>query len=226
MIATPARFANRTVAGLLLAERLVEMTPDRPVVFALPRGGVPVALQVARAIRAPLDLILVRKIGAPNDPELALAVLVDGEPCEMVVNEDVRRMTGASAAYLEQARARAQAEIERRRVLYLHGRRRVNPAGHTAIVVDDGLATGATAKVALTAIRRQGAARVILAVPVAPDMALAEMRAYADEVVCLHPAPRFFGVSAFYRDFHQLTDDETIALLRKAPAADTEAPPR
>ncbi|MFL5289172.1 MAG: erythromycin esterase family protein [Rhodopila sp.] len=221
----PNRFDDRTQAGRLLAERLHAMKLAKPVVFALPRGGVPVALEIAWTLNAPLDLLLVRKIGAPGQPELALGAVVEGEAAETVVNEDVRQMTGASDAYLERTRHKELAEIVRRRTLYLEGRARIDPAGCTAIVVDDGLATGATAKAGLTAIRRQGAARVVLAVPVAPQETLTEMQDYADEVVCLIAARQFGGVGAFYADFHQLTDSEAISLLRQAPAAHEADPP-
>ncbi len=229
MDAMPTRFTDRSDAGRQLAAQLSAMNLTRPVVYALPRGGVPVGLEIARVLNAPLDLVLVRKIGAPGEAELALGAVVDGENPQTVINEDVRWASGADAAFLARARRRELAEIERRRALYLEGRPRIDPAGCTAIVVDDGLATGATAKAALAAIKRQGAARTILAVPVAPEEALAEMRGHADEIVCLRPATRFHGVGAFYADFHQLTDEETIGLLRQAwaerPARGTAVPP-
>jgi putative phosphoribosyl transferase len=219
-------FADRAEAGRGLAQRLRSLALKDPVIYALPRGGVPVAVEIAEALGAPLELVLVRKIGAPGSPELALAAVVDGEDAQTVVNESVGELTGSGRAYLESARGRELQEIERRRALYLDGRPRISPAGRTAIVVDDGLATGATAKAALRALRRQGAARLVLAVPVAPRDTVAEMAAEADEVVCLHVAKRFFGVGQFYGDFHQLSDDETLALLRRAwghkPAAPTE----
>ena len=198
------------------------MTLDRPVVYALPRGGVPVGVEIASTLGAPLDLVLVRKIGAPGAPELALGAVVEGEPTQTVINEDVRRSSGADDRFFENARQRESAELERRRRRYLGDRARVNPAGRTAIVVDDGLATGATAKAALIALRRQGAARLILAVPVAPEATLADIGAHVDQVVCLHPARIFHGVGGFYDDFHQLSDDETIRLLRQAWAATDE----
>lgn len=214
MDGTPKRFADRAEAGRLLAVRLADMALTQPVVYALPRGGVPVAREIAATLQAPLDLILVRKIGAPGEPELALGAVVEGEPPTTVVNPDVMAATGADDAYLARVRAQELHEIERRRSLYLPSRARVDPTGRAAIVVDDGLATGATAKAALAAIRQQGAARTVLAVPVAPAATLAAMRANADDIVCLIEARRFGGVGAFYDDFHQLTDDETIALLR------------
>jgi putative phosphoribosyl transferase len=223
-----SRFTDRSDAGRLLAARLSAMNLTRPVIYALPRGGVPVGLEIARALNAPLDLILVRKIGAPGAPEVALGAVVDGENPRTVINEDVRRASGADAAFLARAERRELAEIERRRTLYLEGRPRIDPVGRTAIIVDDGLATGATAKVALAAIKSQGAARTILAVPVAPEETLAGMRSHADEIVCLHAVAQFHGVGMFYADFHQLTDEETIGLLRQAwaerPRDDIPAP--
>ena len=206
-------FLDRADAGRRLAARLQAFGFDQPAVYALPRGGVPVAVEIAKALKAPLDLILVRKIGAPGQPELALAAVVDGEGAQTVINENVEALTGATPAFLKTARDRELAEIERRRALYLGARRHVSPTGRTAIVVDDGLATGATAKAALQALRRQGAAKVILAIPVAPLDTLEAMRAEADVVVCLETPQPFFGVGAFYDDFHQLTDEETVALL-------------
>ena len=206
-------FLDRADAGRKLAARLLALGLEHPVIYALPRGGVPVGLEVAKALKAPLDLILVRKIGAPGRPELALAAVVDGDSPQLVVNEEVATATGAGAGFLKTALRRELQEIERRRTLYLAGRQHVSPANRTAIVVDDGAATGATAKAALQALRRQGAARVVLAVPVAPLETLETMRAEADNVVCLETPQPFYGVGAFYDDFHQLTDEETVALL-------------
>ncbi|CCM79441.1 erythromycin esterase family protein [Rhizobium mesoamericanum] len=219
------QFLDRIDAGRQLATKLVKLKLDRSVVYALPRGGVPVALEIARALNAPLDLILVRKIGAPGAPEVALGAVVDGESPETVVNQNVRLASGADDAYLERARQRELVELERRRMLYLGNRARVDPKGRTAIIVDDGLATGATAKAALTAMRGQGATKIVLAIPVAPQETLAEMRQYADVVVCLHPAKDFWGVSSFYEDFHQLTDEETIGLLRQGRTEFEKAEP-
>jgi predicted phosphoribosyltransferase len=164
-------------------------------------------------LHAPLDLVLVRKIGAPGQPELALGAVVDGDAPETVLNPHIVAATGASEAFIEAARQRELAEIERRRTRYLAGHPRVDPAGRDAVVVDDGIATGATARAALHALRRRGAARLVLATPVAPADTLEALRGEADEIVCLFvPAP-FFGIGAFYRDFHQLADDEVVDLL-------------
>jgi erythromycin esterase-like protein/predicted phosphoribosyltransferase len=218
------RFPDRAEAGRRLAAELAALAPERPVVYALPRGGVPVAAEVARALGAPLDLILVRKIGAPGAPELALGAVIDGARPQTVINEEVRRSSGADDAWLERARARELAELERRRARYLGARPQVDPAGRTAIVVDDGLATGATMKAALLWLRQHGARSMIAAVPVAPEDTLHEIAALADRVVCLHPARHFPGVGGFYDDFHQLTDDETVSLLRRSWAEEA-APP-
>jgi predicted phosphoribosyltransferase len=215
------RFAGRQEAGRLLAARVVALGLRNPVVYALPRGGVPVAAEVADALHAPLDLVLVRKIGAPGQPELALGAVVDGDAPETVLNPHIVAATGASEAFIEAARRRELAEIERRRTRYLAGHPRVDPAGRDAVVVDDGIATGATARAALHALRRRGAARLVLATPVAPADTLEALRGEADEIVCLFvPAP-FFGIGAFYRDFHQLADDEVVDLLaaRSPPRA-------
>ncbi|MBB3394191.1 putative phosphoribosyltransferase/dienelactone hydrolase [Rhizobium sp. BK060] len=219
------QFLDRVDAGCQLATKLVKLKLDRPVVYALPRGGVPVALEIVRALNAPLDLILVRKIGAPGAPEVALGAVVDGESPETVINQNVRLASGADDAYLERARQCELVELERRRALYLGNRARVDPKGRTVIIVDDGLATGATAKAALIAVRGQGAAKIVLAIPVAPEETLAEMRQYADVIVCLHPAKDFWGVGSFYEDFRQLTDEETIGLLRQGWTESEKAEP-
>lgn len=217
-------FIDRRDAGQQLAAHLKSLDFPEPVIYALPRGGVPLAVEIAKVLRAPVDLVLVRKIGAPGQPELALAAVVDGEDAQTVVNAGI--MTSGDAAYLENARDRELEEIERRRALYFGGRPRISPVGRTAIVVDDGLATGATAKAALRALKRQGAAKVVLAVPIAPADTLEQMRAEADVVVCLHTPHRFFGVGAFYSDFHQLTDEETLGLLRQVWDKEPHAPVR
>jgi len=209
-------FTDRRDAGRLLAELVAELNLTDPVVYALPRGGVPVALEVARRLHAPLDLILVRKIGAPGFPEVAMGAVVDGEDAQTIVNEDVFIETGADAAGLGRARRRELAEIERRRVVYLGDRARVSPAGRAVVIVDDGLATGATAKAALAAVKRQGAARTVLAVPVAPADALEEMGSLADDVVVVQTPEQFWAIGQFYVDFHQLSDDETVTLLNEA----------
>lgn len=210
-------FADRREAGRLLAERLAASGLGEVVVYALPRGGVPVALEVALALKAPLDLVLVRKIGAPGNPELALAAVVDGAHPHLVRNPDIQQATGADEAFLQRAAGRELAEIERRRRLYLAGRQRPLVQGRTAVIVDDGLATGATARAAIDALRAQGAAKVILAVPVAPPDTAEAMRREVDDLICLAEPALFRGVGEFYANFSQLTDEEVLELLKDAP---------
>jgi putative phosphoribosyl transferase len=218
-------FADRVEAGRALAERLVEKKYEKPVVLALPRGGVPVAAEVAKALGAPLDIILVRKIGVPSQPELAVAAVVDGEHPELVVNEDVQRLAHVSDEEIERARARELAEIERRRALYLQGRARVPIKGATAIVIDDGIATGATVRAALKSLRRSKPKKLVLAVAVAPPDAIAMLRAEVDEIICLQTPEPFYAIGLYYRDFGQVSDQEVIALLSQAgPPAETAAP--
>jgi putative phosphoribosyl transferase len=213
-VRTSPPFSDRSDAGRRLAKALAAKGLDNVAVYALPRGGVPVAREVALTLRAPMDLLLVRKIGAPDQPELALAAVAEGGG--LVINETVRRYAAVDDAWLDQARQDAMREIERRRAAYLGGRARIDPKGRTAIVVDDGLATGATAKAAIRALKAGGAGKVILAAPVATPDVVAELEREADEVVCLATPTDFMGVGAFYLDFHQLTDAETIALLDQA----------
>ena len=211
-------FKDRTDAGRRLAAELLRLKDRAPVVLGQPRGGVAVAYEVAEALDAPLDLVLVRKIGAPMQPELAVGAVVDGSRPETVVHRDVADALGVPAAYIEEEAARQLAEIERRRELYLAGRAPVDIAGRTAIVVDDGIATGATVEAALLALRRARPAHLVLAVPVAPADTVARLRAEVDEAVCL-ATPRGFGaISVYYDDFHQMSDAEVVELLRRSAA--------
>ena len=220
------KFVDRADAGRQLAARLVTMALDRPIVYALPRGGVPVAAGNRARPACPA-----RPHAGAQDRCAGRARNWRSAPSskantpQTVINEEVRRIFGAEDLYLERARQRELAELERRRSRYLGDRPRIDPTGCTAIVVDDGLATGATAKAALIALKRQGAAKIVLAIPAAPEEALADIRKHTDLVVCVHPARRFNGVGAFYNDFHQLTDEETIGLLRQAWAEGREASP-
>jgi putative phosphoribosyl transferase len=210
-------FENRAQAGRLLGAELAALHLDDPVVLALPRGGVPVGLEVARAIDAPLDLLLVRKIGVPWQPELAVAAVMDGTEPVVVVEQQVRAEAGVTLEYIDRRAKEELAEIERRRRTYLADRAPVSVAGRTAIVVDDGIATGTTVRAALRGLRQRGPARLILAVPVAPRDTVDELRKEVDDVVCLAQPSYFGAIGYFYRDFHQLSDDEVITLMRQAP---------
>lgn len=210
-------YANRTEAGRALAEHLLGMALPRPlVVLALPRGGVPVAAEIARVLQAPLDLLLVRKIGAPLQPELAVAAWVEGTPPALVRNEETCAALGVDAAYIEREVAFAAAEAARRRRRYLAGRTPVPIQGATVIVVDDGVATGTTLRAALRGLRSRQPARVVLAVPVGPPDTVAALRAEADEVVCLLQPKSLTAIGLHYRDFHQLDDEEVVAALHTA----------
>jgi putative phosphoribosyl transferase len=218
-------FQDRETAGRLLANELVGMELADPVVLALPRGGIPVAAEIARALKAPLDLVMVRKIGLPSQPELAAAAVVDGEQADIILNEEVLRWSGLSEEAL-QALAREQLkEIERRRKVYLSGRLPVSVAGRTAILVDDGIATGTTVRAALKALSRRRAGRIVLAVPVAPADTLSALRELVDDVICLIPATAFLGIGSFYRDFHQLTDSEVIRTLKETSSSNAWTAP-
>jgi putative phosphoribosyl transferase len=218
-------FENRAEAGRMLSARLSALHLADPVVLALPRGGVPVALEVARALDAPLDLLLVRKIGVPWQPELAVAAVMDGAEPVVVVERHIQAETGVKQEYIEQRAQEELAEIERRRRTYLADRAPAPVAGRTAIVVDDGIATGTTMRAALKGLRRRNPARLVLAVPVAPPDTINELRQEVDDVICL-AQPSFFGaIGYFYRDFHQLSDDEVITLMRQAPLAASAATP-
>lgn len=209
-------FATREEAGRDLGKQLAAMNISNPVVLALPRGGVPVAAEVAKALKAPLDLLLVRKIGVPWQPELAAAAVVDGERPDLVLNDEVMAMAGLRHAEIEDLMKAQLAEIGRRRKLYLGSRAPEKVEGRSAIVVDDGIATGTTVRAALAALRRRQPKRLILAVPVAPGDSVAELEGEVDDLVCLQQPAPFFAIGQFYADFHQVQDDEVVALMKAA----------
>jgi putative phosphoribosyl transferase len=206
-------FADRSEAGRRLARALVAMKLVDPVVLALPRGGVPVAAEVAAALHAPLDLLLVRKIGAPAQRELAVAAVAEGPGDGLVLDSETMEMTGATRAYVEREAISERAENARRRAAYLGGRAPLPIAGKTAVVVDDGIATGTTVRAALQALRDRRPARLVLAVPVASPRVVADLRPLVDDLVCLSQPPSFYAVGAYYVDFRQVSDDEVIAAL-------------
>lgn len=206
-------FRNRKDAGKQLATVLAPLKGQDCVVLALPRGGVPVAAEVASVLAAPLDLLMVRKIGAPAQPELAVGAVIDGAAPLITRDDEMMRLSGTSAAAFDSVCSAELAEIERRRKFYLGARPPVSLAGEVAIVIDDGLATGNTMRVALEAVRRQSPRRLIMAVPVAPRSALEQFRDKADEIVCLATPEPFGAVGYFYDDFSPTSDAEVIALM-------------
>jgi len=210
-------FKDRSDAGRRLAKALIRYKDQQPVILALPRGGVPVAAEVAAMLKAPLDLILVRKVGVPFQPELAMGAVVDGGSPLVVRNEDVIRLAGIAEQEFKAVCDDELAEIERRRQRYLGGRVRINVGGQTAIVIDDGVATGATTRAALRATRMRDPKRLVLAVPVAPSEAIAELRSEADDVICLEDHELFGAIGFYYANFRQVSDDEVIALLKRFP---------
>jgi putative phosphoribosyl transferase len=220
-------FADRVDAGRQLAGRLGHLRDQPVVVLGLPRGGIPVAAQVATALRAPLDVIIVRKLGVPYQPELAMGAV--GEDEVLVTSPEVIRATGITPSELATVKAREQAEVETRAARYRAGRPRLDLTGKVAVVVDDGIATGATASAACEIARAHGAARVVLAAPVAPEGWEGRIGTRADEYVCVDTPPHFFAIGQFYDDFTQTTDAEVTGLLRRAaatPLAGEERRPR
>ena len=213
------RFADRADAGRRLAEALRHYRDRDPVVLALPRGGVPVAAEIAAALSAPLDVLLARKIGVPSQPELAMGAVVDGAEPIVVRNPEVIRLAHVDARAFEAAAARALVEVERARRRLVGQRPRVEVAGRAAILVDDGVATGATERAALQALRLKVPRTLTLAVPVASAEALAALEREVDDLVCLERPASFLAVSAFYRDFRQVEDAEVVAILMRFPPA-------
>jgi putative phosphoribosyl transferase len=207
------RFADRGAAGRALAERLLEIELDAPVVVALPRGGVPVAYEVAQALGAPLDIALVRKLGAPGRPELGIGAL--GEDGTVILDRGTITALGVSRGQIEAIVEREAAELERRRQLYRGDRPPVDVSGREVILVDDGIATGVTTIAAAQMLRERGATRVVTAVPVCPATAVGYLRDQLRELICLSSPLRFGGVGAWYDDFTQTSDDEVIELLRR-----------
>jgi predicted phosphoribosyltransferase len=208
-------FANRQDAGHRLAARLAHYKGRHAVVLAMPRGGVPVAAEVAAALEAPLDLVLVRKIGVPTQPELAMGAVVDGGAPIIVRNEDVIRMAGVEEPEFTAICDKELTEIERRRRVYLGTRKPVEVADRVVIVVDDGIATGATTRAALRGVRQRKPAEIVLAVPVAPTDTIDSLRDEADTIVCLESYVDFGAIGYFYKDFTQTTDEEVIEILSR-----------
>jgi putative phosphoribosyl transferase len=212
-----SRFADRRDAGRRLAERLLALADEDPVVVALPRGGVPVADEVARALAAPLEILAVRKLGAPHNPEYGIgAIAEDGT---RVFDPEALAVLGIDNAALAAIVARENEELRRRVAAYRGDRHPIDLEGRTVIVVDDGVATGVTDTAALRSIRRRRPRRLILAVPVAAPDSLARLREEADDVLCLLAPALLYGVGQWYRDFSQVSDDEVIAALNASTDA-------
>jgi putative phosphoribosyl transferase len=209
-------FSNRQEAGRRLAAELGRFKSAQPVILALPRGGVPVGFEIALALNAPLDVVLVRKIGAPGMSELAIGAIVDGEQLDKIIDSALVAELSVQQSYLDAEIARQAAEIERRRRVYFKGRAPVTVAGRAALVVDDGIATGATMRAALRAIRRRSPAKLVLAVPVAPGHTIEALRPEVDEIVCLATPEEFYAIGQFYADFRQLDDEDVVTLLDRA----------
>lgn len=209
-------FRDRQDAGRQLAERIAVFNLRSPLVLALPRGGVPIATEIAEALNAPLDLLLVRKIGVPWQPELALGAVVDGGAPHTIINENVARAAHVSETDIAAIAKTQLQEIEHRRNMWLVDREHVPVAGRTAIVVDDGVATGASVRVALDAIKVQNPVRTILAVPVVADYVADALREVCDDLICLAAPGDLVAVGQYYKDFHQLADDEVKRLLDRA----------
>ncbi len=215
------RFRNRADAGRQLASRLLPLKGKDVVVLGLPRGGVAVAAEVARALEAPLDVILVRKLGVPVQPELGMGAIGEGDA--RVINADVVRYARVSEADISAVEQRERAELERRIKRFRGETPRVPLEGRTAILVDDGVATGSTARAACQVARAQGAATVVLAVPVAPPSVSVTLAGDADEVICLETPERFLAIGEWYEDFSQTSDEEVVSLLRAARDAGSSA---
>jgi len=212
-------FADRKEAGERLATALAGYRGTDAVVLALPRGGVEVGLPVARALGLPLDLLLVRKIGVPFQPEVAMGAIVDGDRPEVVRNEDVIRYAGVSDKDFDAACRKQLEEIERRRGVYLKGREPVPVGGRTAIVVDDGVATGATLKAALKGLAAKNPRHIVVAMPVIPASLIPELEELAEKVICLEDLGPIGAVGAHYRHFLQLEDADVVACLDAAAQA-------
>ncbi len=209
-------FRDRQHAGQELAEALLPLADEHPLVLALPRGGVPVAFEVARSLKAQLDLVLVRKIGAPGNEELALGAVVDGAQPQWVVNQGLLRQIDPPESWFDEEMQRQLAELERRRRQYCGNRPAPVVAERLVIVVDDGIATGATVRAALKGLARAGARRLVLAIPVGPREVIEALREEVDAVVCLAMPEPFIGVGLHYANFDQTSDEQVIDLLQRA----------
>ena len=211
-------FSDRRDAGRRLARLLRDYADEKPVVLALPRGGVPVAAPVAIAFGAPLDVVVVRKLGVPGQPELAMGAVVEAGRPVTIRNEAIIRVAHVSEAEFDEVRASELAEAQRRRELYVGRDRRLSLKGRAVIVIDDGIATGASMRAAVKAVRKQQPARLVVAVPVAARTSLEALREEVDDIVCVDVRDDLRAIGVYYDDFEQVSDDEVIAALRSVNA--------
>ncbi len=216
-------FQDRKHAGIELGHELAKLNLHSPVVLALPRGGVPVGAEVAAILNAPLEVLIVRKVGAPDNPELAAAALVAGDPDDIVLNPDIVEAYGLTDSELRVLINRERPELARRVALYLGTRRQVPVTNKTAVLVDDGMATGTTAKAAIRALRRRGPAKIVLALPVAPAEVIAVLMPEVDLLVCLNRPASFRALGYHYLNFEQVSDEEVLQALQKSHDAYREA---
>jgi len=211
-------FSDRRDAGRRLARLLRDYADEKPVVLALPRGGVPVAAPVAIAFGAPLDVVVVRKLGVPGQSELAMGALVEAGRPVTIRNEAIIRVAHVSEVEFDEVRAAELAEAQRRRELYVGRGRRLSLKGRAVIVIDDGIATGASMRAAVKAVRKQQPARLVVAVPVAARTSLEALRGEVDDIVCVDVRDDLRAIGVYYDDFEQVSDDEVIAALRSVNA--------
>ena len=209
-------FRDRADAGRQLAEALGDIAIEDPVVLALPRGGVPVAYEIARFLNAPLDLLFVRKIGAPVNKEYGIGAVIDGDPPERVLDRDAIGYAGATDEYIEDETRRELAVIAERRARYLGGRTSIPLKGRNVILVDDGVATGNTVLAAIKGLKQMQAAHVVLAIPAGPPDTIKRLAAKVDRVVCLSTPKAFISVGGYYDDFGQVPDEEVMRIVRDA----------
>lgn len=209
-------FRDREDAGVKLGMELGKLQLHQPIVMALPRGGVPVAVEVARILHAPVDLLIVRKVGAPGNPELSVAAIVDGDPGEVVLNREIVETYALDEHALRVLIDKERPELERQRVAYRGKNKPISIAGKTAIIVDDGAATGTTMKIAIRALKRRSPMEIIVAVPVSPQDTVAELAQEADRVVCLSQPGQFRALSYHYLRFPQLADSDVVPAMNEA----------
>ena len=207
-------FKDRVDAGKILAEKLSKYAAEKPLVLGLPRGGVPVAFEVAKALKAPLDVYIVRKLGVPGHEELAMGAIATGDV--RVLNESVIGPLQISKEAIETETKKEKEELKRRERVYRSGRAPLNVANRTVLLIDDGIATGSTIKAAIAALKKQKAAKIIVGVPVAPSSTIEELKKEVDDVVCVSTPDFFIAISVWYDEFPQTTDEQVRELLEKA----------